>query len=133
MALQKEAMVTSRTESARTRIIPKIQLSVIFAQAGAIKTLPVGTAVAYNTSTNGYVEWATGGANGTGTVQGIINPDPVTVTTAGEVAGVVMFAGEAHRDDLVSDGGTSAQLDTALEALIGRGLVIHALGDVRSV
>jgi hypothetical protein len=133
MAIQKEAMVTSRTEAARTRIIPKIQLSVIFAQAGADKTLPVGTVVAYNTSSLGYVEWATGGADGTGTIQGIINPDPVTILLAGEVNGVVMFAGEAHRDDLVSDGGTAGQLDTALEALIGRGIVVHALGDVRSV
>jgi hypothetical protein len=133
MATQKDAMVATRSEAARTRIIPKIQLSVLFAQAGADKTLPVGTAVAYNTSTLGYVEWATGGANGTGTIQGIVNPDPVTILLAGEVNGVVMFAGEAHRDDIVSDGGTAGQLDTALEALIGRGLVIHGLGDVRSV
>lgn len=133
MATQQEAMVTSRTEAARTRIIPKIQLSVLFAQAAADKLLVVGTVVAYNTSTLGYVEWATGGANGTGTIQGIVNPDPVTILLAGEVNGVVMFAGEAHRDDLSSDGGTSAQLDTALEALIGRGIVVHALGDVRSV
>ncbi len=133
MATLQEPMVTSRTEAARTRIIPKIQLSVLFADAAADKLLVVGTVVAYNTSTTGYVEWATGGANGTGTVQGIVNPDPITIIDGNEVAGVVMFAGEAHRDDLSSDGGTSAQLDTALEALIGRGLVIHGLGDARSV
>ena len=133
MATQSEPMVATRSEAARTRIIPKIQLSVLFAQAAADKALVVGTVIAYNTATFGYVEWATGGANGTGTVQGIVNPDPVTILLAGEVNGTVMFAGEAHRDDLSSDGGTSGQLDTALEALIGRGLVIHGLGDVRSV
>ena len=133
MATQSEAMVATRTEGARTRIIPKIQLSVLFAQAGADKTLPVGTVVSYNTSTLGYVEWATGGANGTGVVQGIVNPDPVEILLAGEVNGTVMFAGEAHRDDLSSDGGTAGQLDTALEPLIGKGLVIHGLGDVRLV
>jgi len=133
MATQLEAMVTKRTEAARLRIVPKIQLSVIFALAAADKTLPAGTAVAYNTSTLGYVEWATGGANGTGTIQGIINPVDVKILLAGEVNGVVMFQGEAHRADIVSDGGTAAQLDTALEKLIGRGLVIRALGDVTSV
>ena len=131
MALQTEAMVTSRSETARLRIIPKISLSVIFAQAGAIKPLPAGTAIAFNTSSNGYVEWATGGANGTGTVQGLIFPDPVTVTTAGEVAGVVMFSGEAHRDDVQSDGGTAAQLTTALLKTMAQGLVIRNMIDMR--
>jgi hypothetical protein len=133
MALQKEAMVTSRTEAGRKRFVPALVLSVIFAQAGSIKALVVGTVVAFNTSTVGYVEWATGGADGTGDVQGVIYPNPVTITTVGEVAGSVMFKGEAHRDDLVSDGGTSGQLDTALAAarVLANGLVIRALADVK--
>lgn len=132
MALQNEAMVSSRTESARLRILPTVSLTVLFAQAGAIKTLPAGTVIAYNDSTGGYVEWATGGVNGTGDVQGIIFPHDVEVTTAGEVAGVVMFKGEAHVDDLQSDGGTVAQLKTALRApaVLAMGLVIRGLDDV---
>jgi hypothetical protein len=124
-------MVNSRTETPRLRIIPTVSLSVIFAQAGADKTLPAGTVVAFNTSSGGYVEWATGGANGTGDVQGIIFPDPVDITDAGEVSGVVMFKGEAARGDLVSDGGTGAQLTTALTApaVLAMGLVIRNLAD----
>lgn len=132
MATQKEAMVTSRSETARTRFIPSVQLSVLFAQAGSIKTLPVGTVVSFNTSTGGYVEWATGGANGTGEVQGIVNPDPVEITTAGEVFGSVMLKGQAHFDDLVTDGGTSAQLKTALQSqALARGLIISGVADMR--
>jgi len=134
MAIQPEAMVTSRTEGARTRFIPKVQLSVIFAQHGSgTDTLEVGTPVAYNTSSGGYVEWATGGANGTDTIQGLVNPEAVVVTDAGEVNGVVMFKGEAHRGDIASAGGTSAQLDTALETVMTLGLIIHALADIRQV
>jgi len=131
MALQKEAMVNSRTESPRLRIIPTLALSVIFAQAGADKTLPVGTVIAFNTSTNGYVEWATGGGDGTLDVQGIVHPNPVDITDAGEVTGVVMFKGEAARDDLVSDGGTAGQLTTSLSApaVLAMGLVIRNLVD----
>ena len=133
MALLAEAMVTERSESARTRIIPTIQLSVIFADAAADTLFPVGTPVAYNTSTNGYVAWITSGANGTGTIQGFVNPDPVTIIDGNEVAGVVMFQGEIHRDEIVSIPAQTTLLDTALEALIGRGIIVKALGDVRSV
>lgn len=135
MALQVEAMVTSRTEDARLRIIPGISLSVIFAQAGAIKNLIAGTLVAYSTSSNGYIEFDdTDAVNGGDTIQGVIFPHDVEVTTAGEVAGVVMFTGEAHRADLVSGtAGGDAAIDAALETMIGRGLVVRALADVRSV
>lgn len=133
MALQKTAMIANRSEGAKPRIYPKRTESVIFAQAGAIKTLPVGTVLAFNTSTNGYVEWATGGVNETGIICAVVYPDPVIVTTAGEVAGTVMMAGEAHRDDLVSDGGTSGQLDAALAAPATRrmDLFVRALADYR--
>lgn len=128
MALQKRAMISDRTEAAEKRIYPTRTESVIFAQAGAIKELVVGTVVAFNTSTNGWVEWATGGANETGIVRGVVYPNPITVTTAGEVAGAIMLAGEAHRDDLSSDGGTSGQLDTALAAPATRGMDLFVRG-----
>lgn len=116
MATQKTVLNNEQTVTADERFAPTTVAVKKFAVAGAIKTLPVGTLLAYNTSTLGYVEWATGGANGTGIPRGLVYPDPIEVTTAGEVLGNVMMRGKVHRDAIVSDGGTPTQIDAALTA-----------------
>lgn len=132
MALDKRAMISDRSETAEKRIYPKVALGVVFAQAGADKELPVGTVVAFNTSTNGYTEWANGGMNDTDQIRGVVHPEAVTVLTTGEVVGTIMVEGEAHRDELLSDGGTSGQLDAALAAQAReRGIIVRGLADVR--
>lgn len=132
MVLDKTAKISDRSEGAEPRIYPKKAASAVFAVAGADKELPVGTVVAFNTSSNGYTEWANGGADDTGQIRGIVHPDPVTVLTSGEVAGTIMLEGEAHRADLVSDGGTATQLDAALAAQAReRGIFVRGLADVR--
>ncbi len=133
MVLQKRAMIADRSESNIPRIYPAPTgaISVIFATAGADKVLPVGTVVAYNTATSGYVEWANAGADGTADFQGVVHPVDVQILLAGEVAGVIMVKGEAHRSALLSDGGTSGQLDTMLAAqALGLGVLVRALPDV---
>ena len=135
MVIQKDAMIARRTELAELRIAATYTRAVQFNVAGSIKTLPVGTVVAFrNATTIGWVEWATGGSEGTARVRGIVWPSAIEITTAGEVIGTIMLRGEAHRDDLQSAGGTAAQLDTALQAEPGPrelGLDIVALVEVR--
>lgn len=136
MALHARPMVSERTEAPRLRILDTVAVSVIFGPTGgATKTLPKGTVVSYNTATNRWVEWANGGANGTDQVMGIVLDDdqsPLILQGADDTVGVVMLAGEAHRDDLVSDGGTSGQLDTALqEQARDRGIIVRGLEQIR--
>lgn len=94
-----------------TKIEPKT-----FAASVSAKELKPGVVMAYNTGTNLWEEWANGGANGLGTIRGIVWPNPVNVLAAGqgEVVGNIMLAGAAHYADLIADGGTLAQLKTAL-------------------
>lgn len=135
MALLLRPKISDRTEAPRLRIIDTVAVSVIFAAGGALITLPKGTVVSYNTSTDLWVEWATGGANGTGLVKGIVlddKTDPLILQVTDTVVGVVMLAGEAHRDDLVSGGGTSAQLDAALQSdARSVGIIVRGLDLIR--
>ena len=136
MALYVTPKIADRSESPRLRIIDTVTVSVIFAATGAgTKTLPKGTVVSYNTSTDLWVEWATGGANGTGLVKGIVmndTTDPLVLQNADTAVGTVMLAGEAHRSDLQSDGGTSAQLDTALQSdARSVGIIVRSLDLIR--
>lgn len=136
MALLKTAgYAISATQGPFKRIHATRNKVCTFAAPGADKTLPAGTVVAYNSSTNFWTEWATGGTNDTGTPRGIVWPDPIDLKASGEVLGVVMTEGEAHVDDLVSDGGTTAQLKTALAtgspSLRSLGIYIKGLNTIR--
>lgn len=75
------------------------------------------TPVAYNTSTNKWVVWATGGSNGTGIIGGFLcepQTGKITLASGGEVLGNVMTHGIIHFGDIVVAGGTEAELKTAL-------------------
>ena len=135
MAIQKDAMLARRTEVTEPRIAATLTRGVQFNIAGADKTLPVGTILAFrNATVIGWVEWANGGSEGTARVRGIVYPSPVKILAAGEVIGTIMLRGEAHRDELVSDGGTAVQLETALRAEPGPrelGLDIVGMTEIR--
>lgn len=112
------------------RIIPKVVQAKTFAAGTAL--LAVGTLVAYNTSTNFWVPWVTAGANGTGTVLGIV-AQPIQLKAGVEVLGQVMLQGEIHRGDCVAAGAeTSNQIDAALDAEVRPlGLIIQGLATFR--
>jgi len=130
--LKKPMVATEQTLPGLTRFVPEQTISVLFADAAADKELPVGTVVAFNSSTNGYVEIIAGGATDTGQLAGIVYPDPVSIDDGGEVVGVIMTRGECHFDDLVADDPTEAELQTILrEQALLRGILVKGLADIR--
>lgn len=128
MAVQPENLRDVVTVGAALRIASTQQDVVTFAIGGADKVLVKGTAIAYETTTDTIKEWATGGANGLADVHGIIWPRDVKVLTAGEVLGAIMIRGNAHVGDIISDGGTVAQLKTALRDPLIRNKGLHIDG-----
>jgi hypothetical protein len=96
-------------------------------------TIARGTALAYNTSTNKWVVFTNGGANGTGTLQGFLWPDDITLDGAGEVLGNVMLGGRVHIDDIpIVAGYNLAQLKTALQTgAREKGFIVEGLENFR--
>lgn len=94
-------LFSSTTRTARQRVWPEKLAVVKFATKAGGPTLAAGEVVAFNTSTNLWVPWANGGANGTGTVRGIVWPNPALLSATGETLHWVMFAGRVHFDDLL--------------------------------
>lgn len=96
-------------------------------------TFAVGQVVSYNTSTNKWVPWANGGANGTGQIQGIVFPDPVVTHATDDVLGQVMLTGRAHVDDLIPGGAqTVANMKSNLRGSVRTlGIIIEGLDNFR--
>ena len=91
-------------------------------------TLAPLTAVAFNSSTNKWGVWATGGSNDTATIRGFVWPDPVVLDSDEEVLGQIMVKGRLHIDDVPAVGGTADQIKTALRATaLARGFIIDGL------
>lgn len=106
------------------RAVPTAIQAKQFANSAGAETLAPLTLVAYNTSTNKWVVWATGGANGTGTVAGLVGWDGILLDATNDVLGNVFLGGEFHIDDIPVVGGTLAQIKTALEAARPLGFII---------
>ncbi|MCZ2418668.1 MAG: head decoration protein [Burkholderiales bacterium] len=88
-----------------------------FAPTTPAATYPVGTPLAFNTSTNKWVVWTNGGSNGTGTVKGFVYPDAVTTDGTNDVMAPVLLLGEIPYEDIVLPAGESADnLKTALRS-----------------
>jgi hypothetical protein len=127
----RELYTAGMTVPVGKRILPTLIKPCEFG-VGAGEVLVPGTLVAFNTSTVKWSPWQTGGANGTGTVKGIL-VDTVTLSAGGEVIGNVMLAGEIHRGDVVSQyAATSNQIDAALNTGVrDLGIYVQGLDDLR--
>lgn len=107
----------SSTQGKRLRVQPTVIQPKTFA-AGSGTLAPL-TPVAYNTSTNKWVVWTNGGANGTGTIKGFVGLDAVVLDAANEVLGNVILGGIIHYEDIVLPSGESAgNLKTALTGTV---------------
>lgn len=130
MALDPNELFSSTTDPAKLRVdANRIAPKKFGTGSGTLAGL---TPVAYNTSSNEWVVWATGGANGTGTISGFVWPDDIVLDASDEVLGNVLLEGTVHFDDIVVTGGTEAQLKTALrDGPRALGLHIQGLDQVR--
>ena len=127
MALNANEQFASTSVDAKLRVEAlTIQPKKFAAGSGTLAQL---TPVAFNTSTNQWVVWATGGANGTGTISGFVWADEITLNASDEVLGNVLLQGKVHYDDIVVTGGTEGQLQTALRVagLREKGIIIQGL------
>lgn len=88
-----------------------------FAAAAGAPLLSVLTPVSYDTSVNHWKVWASGGANGIGTIRGFTYPDKIQLSATEEVHGVVLLKGRVQYADIVLPAGQTADdLKTALRA-----------------
>lgn len=104
----------------------------------AAVTLPIGTPLAYDTSTGQWCVYEDAGSNGRGTIRGFIYGTPQVDDETDDVLVVVLYRGEVHRDDintaairavLGGSGGTSeAELDVALKVRGLRDMGIDVVG-----
>lgn len=81
--------------------------------------IPSGTVLAKNTSTNKYVKYANGGANGTGTAVGVLFTDTRVIPLGASAASATVVAPLMHHGDIVqsklpSSSGIDATSITAL-------------------
>ena len=118
---------SSSTQGKRLRVQPTVVQPKTFA-AGSGTLAPL-TPIAYNTSTNKWVVWTSGGANGTGTIRGFVGLDAVVLDAANEVLGNVILGGIIHYEDIVLPSGESAgNLKTALTGTVRQlGFTIQGL------
>lgn len=109
---------------------PTVDVNVHFAGSG---TLKVGQALAFDTTNNYYVEAVNAGANGTGTVRGIVYPKDITITAAGEIPGEMFAFGDFAKEALVANASMTIEqiaADIAKRSL-DTGLVIRGQSLVR--
>lgn len=138
MALADDQLFSSQAgKGAEIRMFPrKNKVGTLAAQTGA-PTLPKGTPLAYNTSTNLWTVFTQGGSNGEAVIRGfLMDVDGVATSATEEVQVVIMLEGDVHRDDINTTairavlGGSAneAQVDTALQAQLLRELSLHVQG-----
>lgn len=129
MALIPKDLGASTTPFAQSlRFDVRHNKAVKFNTDGAGGTLPVGTPLVLNAG-GGYDKWTQVAGL---PIRAFIHPLPVTLDAVGEVLGVVMLAGDLHRDDVPLGGETQGNMDTALKAdtLRIRDLLVQGLEDV---
>jgi hypothetical protein len=122
-----------RLEALRTKVVH------VEDNAGSIAVeLPIGTPLAFDTSTNQWCVYEDGGSNGRGTIRGFVYGVEQSDDETDDVLMVVLYRGTVHRDDvntsairavLGGSGGTSeAELDIALKVRGLRDMGIDVLG-----
>lgn len=126
-----ELVGTPTTFPATLRMWPTVAQPKTVAGVSGAPLLARALPMAFNTSTNKWVVWTSGGANGTGTVSGFLM-DPVQTHATDDSLAQMMLGGEIHFDDIpVPSGETSANLKTSLRSgPRGLGLTIVGLDQV---
>ena len=129
MALGTNELFSSATQDPFPRIKPVHVFSKTISAITGGPELGVGFPLAFNTSTNKWVPWTTGGVNGTGTIRAFVYPDAIQSDATDDVLGQIMIAGDIHHDDvLVPSGETQNNLTIALKAgLSERGLYVTGI------
>lgn len=142
MALADNELFFSRDFAGSIRmVVERNKIGTLDDTADTVVTeLPQGTPMAFNTSTNLWVPFTQGGANGSAVIRAFL-AEKVTLDVTNEVQAVLMLEGEIHRDDvntaairaiLATATGvaapTEAELDTALKAQLLRELSLHVRG-----
>lgn len=135
MAIQPTDLLSSSSRTAAKRIFATYSSPKQFANVAGAPELAAGTPVVYDTSAAKWKVWTAGGANGTGTIRGIVWPDAIQLHATNDVIGTVMLRGRAHADDIVLPSGeTQNDLDAALKigdpALRESGIDIEGLSGV---
>lgn len=115
MAYTANELVSSVTTIPATlRVWPTSVHPKTISNVGAAPLYAALTPMAFNTSTNEWVVWASGGANGTGTIGGFLQEACQTDATNDVLANMIM-GGDIHYEDIpVPSGQTLADLKTAL-------------------
>lgn len=128
MALGSNELFDSNSRGAHPRL-EALATKVVHVEdnAGSVAVeLPIGTPLAFDTSTNQWCVYEDGGSNGRGVISGFVYGTAQSDDETDDVLMVVLYRGRVHRDDvntaairavLGGSGGTSeAELDAALKA-----------------
>lgn len=128
MALNANELYSEVSRIAHPRLRPSPDGTMV-AKVGnltAAPLLPIGTPMAFNTSTLEWMPFTQGGSNDSAVIRGFVYGKTIQVHATDEVLGVIMFRGRVHRDDVNTAAMlvvltayaavTEAELDTALKA-----------------
>jgi hypothetical protein len=140
MALGSNELFSSASRGAHPRL-EALATRVVHLEdnAGSVPVeLPIGTPLAFDTSTSQWCVYEDAGANGRGTIRGFVYGTEQSDDDADDVLMVVLYRGRVHRDDvntaairavLGGAGGTSeAELDIALKVRGLRDMGIDVVG-----
>lgn len=115
MTIKETVLLASQTGDAALRLHATYSSPKTFANVTGGPTLPLGTPVTYDTSAAKWKVWTDGGANGTGTIRGLVWPEAIVLDATEDVIGQVMLEGRAHYEDIaLPSGEDQADLDAAL-------------------
>lgn len=142
MALETNELYNEQTRDDQKRLFPDANVGVrprmLVAVSGGASLLQ-GTPLAVHTTTGLWHVYTQGGANGLGTISGILMED-ITINDSGsnntETLAQVMLGGRLHRDDvntaeiraLLNGSPSEANLDAALRAPTMREKGLHVEG-----
>jgi len=119
------------TRGPSLRVIPISIHPKTLANVAAAPLYPTLTPMAFNTATGFWVVWATGGANGTGSIGGFL-AEPTQTDAVGEVLANMLMEAKIHAGDIPTPAGqTLANLRIALRVgMRALGFDISGLDDV---
>lgn len=109
-------LTSSSVFPVRPRVRVDEEKTVVFANVAGGPKYEKLTPIAHNTSTDKYVVWTNGGANGTGTIVCFVGMDGVQTDATNDTNGAVIWKGEIDaRDVVLPSGETQVNLDAALK------------------